>query len=55
MIFNMTQEERKQLGINRITLCIEREKTKKKEHGKISDRVKVKLLTALKNNVLYQN
>ena len=37
-------------GINRTTLWNVKEKIKKKEYEKISDKIKIKLLTVLKND-----
>ena len=39
-----------EFGINRTTLWIEKEKIKKNEYEKISDKIKIKLLSVLNNN-----
>ena len=47
-ILDLEPKDVREGGIIRTTLWIEKEKIKKKEYDKISDRAKVKLLTALK-------
>jgi len=39
-----------EFGINRTTLWIEKEKIKKGEYNKIMDKIKIKILSALKNS-----
>jgi len=54
-IMNLEPKDVKNVGISRTTLWIEKEKIKRKEYEKISDKIKIKLLSVLNKNTTWKN
>ena len=49
-ILDLEPKDVTEFGINRTTLWIEKEKIKKGEYDKITDKIKIKILSSLKNS-----